>query len=95
MVTYLTPILTVHYFLMCELLLASLQYNKMWMWSGVQFGKRGSVVKVKWAKHMRGEYSLHFVKTTPTYSKQYNRTCIKLVSLHKEHCGVSVKCRMK
>lgn len=75
MVTHLTPIQIVHYFLMCvKLLLASLHYNKIWMCSGVQFGKRGSVVKVKWPKHRRGEYSLYFVKTTPTYSKQYNRT---------------------
>lgn len=67
-------------FNVCELLLASLHYNKVWMWSGVLFGKRGSVVKVKWPKHRRGEYSLYFVKTTPTYSKQYNRTGVQNLS---------------
>lgn len=33
-----------------------------------------SVVRVRWPKYKKGEYSLYYVKTAPTYSKSHNRT---------------------
>lgn len=68
---------------------------------GLQYDMKRSVLQfltrcnIKWPKHKRGEYSLYFVQTTPTYSKQYNRTGVQNLSACIRNIVESVKCRMK